>query len=70
MKGKRRVVVRQYFNSNALYLLQIYERNCFKAWVTVGITSNAEYAEQWPTQNPPRLGSRERDNPTIKGGAP
>ncbi len=51
MKGKRRVKPRQYFNTNTLYLLQIYERN-FKAWWTVGVTSDGEYAKQWVKVSP------------------
>ena len=47
IKGKRRVVERQYFNSNTLYLLQVHERACLKRWVNVGVTSDGAYAQQW-----------------------
>jgi hypothetical protein len=50
MKGKRRIVPRCYFNRNILYLLQIYERNCFKQWVTVNCTTNRDAAEKWKSR--------------------
>jgi hypothetical protein len=50
IKGKRRVVERQYFNSNTLYLMQIYERTVFKRWLNVGVTSDGAYAQQWREQ--------------------
>lgn len=47
MKGKRRVLRRTYLNDNPIFLCQIYERNCFKAWVTVKVTTDGEFAYVW-----------------------
>ena len=47
IKGKRRVVSRSYLNENVLHHMQVFERNCFKAWITVNTTTNQAAAEKW-----------------------
>jgi hypothetical protein len=51
MKEKRRVVARSYFNANILYHLQIFERNCFKQWITVNSTTDEAAAEKWKSES-------------------
>jgi hypothetical protein len=48
---KRRVIGKTYFNRNVLYLLQVFERNCFKCWVTVANTTDKNFAERWERQS-------------------
>ncbi len=47
IKGKRRVNAMTFPNLHVLYKMQIFERNCFKEWVTVGVTSDYDYAIKW-----------------------
>jgi hypothetical protein len=47
MKGRRRVIEKNYLNNNPIFLLQIYERNCFRAWLTVKVTTKRDVAYVW-----------------------
>jgi len=44
---KRRIISKQYFNDNWFYLAQIWERNCFKRWITIGVGSTRLRAEKF-----------------------
>ncbi len=47
VKGKRRVNAMTFPNLHVLYKMQVLERNCFKTWVTVAVTSDYGYAMKW-----------------------
>ncbi len=41
-----RIVEKTYFNENVFFIAQLWESNCFKRWVTIGIASSRERAEK------------------------
>lgn len=47
IREQRRTIERRYFSSQPLYLLQVFERNFFKDWVTVAVTTDKAFARRW-----------------------
>ncbi len=47
VKGKRRVNAITFRNLHVLYKMQVFERNCFREWVTVAMTTDYDYAILW-----------------------